>query len=347
MLARVGTIALGDLSMESGPRIIVWDTTYACPLLCVHCYSESGRRDPRQLGPEAMLRVADKIVEAKPEGVVLSGGEPLLVPGIMDVARRLTEGGVRVALYTGGWSLRPELAEQLASTVSLVGVSVDGATAEVHDKIRGRRGSFDRVLRSLAVLDAVAEQTPFTFGLDCSVMRSNFHQVDDICRDVVPRFPQLGFAYFGPVVPSGVASRPGFAETELLSDAQVRALTGDERVARLRALAGDGIDVQVTDNRQLMMHPDRATDWSTYEAVQIEPDGDVRAMSIYEGTVGNILTDPPAELWERVLARWHDPFVVETLGAARTMADWSVAARRIDQRFGSADDLRRIALRPD
>ncbi|EWM10508.1 radical SAM protein [Kutzneria sp. 744] len=331
--------------MESGPRIIVWDTTYACPLLCVHCYSESGRRPTRQLDPDTMLLVADKIAAAGPESVVLSGGEPLLTPVIADIARRLSQAGVQVVVYTGGWSMRPELAEQLASTVSLLGVSVDGATAEVHDKVRGRRGAFDRALRSLAILDEVASRVPFNFGLDCSVMRSNFHQLDDICATVAPRFPRLGFAYFGPVVPSGAASRAGF-DAELLTDDQVRELTSDDRVARLRSLAGDGVDVQTTDNRQLMMHPDRARDWSTYGSVQIEPDGQVRAMSIYEGTVGNIRTDPPSVLWERALARWHDPFVVETLGPVRTMAEWAVAARRIDQRFGSPDDLRRIARRP-
>jgi len=334
------------MPMETGPRTIVWDTTYACPLQCVHCYSESGRRASRQLGPETMLEVAEKIVEAGPGTVILSGGEPLLVPGIVDVGRRLARAGIRTAVYTGGWSIRPELAEQLASTFTMVAVSVDGATAEVHDKVRGRQGSFDRAMRSLAVLDEVAERTPFTFGIDCSFMRGNFHELDDICRTVVPRFPRLGFAYFGPAVPCGVASRPAFA-AELLTDAQVRELSGEDRLARLRSLAGAGIDVQTSDNRHLLMHPSQATDWSTHNTAQIEPDGNVRAMCIYEGTIGNILTDPPSVLWERSLARWHDPFVVETLGAVRTMADWSVATRRMDQRFGTPEDHRRIALRPD
>ncbi|MFI9379960.1 radical SAM protein [Kutzneria sp. NPDC052558] len=328
-----------------GPRKFVWDTTYACPLRCVHCYSESGRRASRQLAPVTMLRVADKIIEAGPELVMLSGGEPVLVPGILDVARRLADAGIDVGVYTSGWSMSPALAEDLASVVSMLAVSLDGATAEVHDRVRGRPGSFDRALRTLAMLDEVAERRPFTFGVDCSVLRSNLHQLDALCTDVVRRFPRLGFAYFGPVVPSGVASRAGFAETELLTEDQWRELAGTDRLTRLRSLVGPAVAVRVNDNLDLQMRPGRADDWSTYGAVQIEPDGNVRAMSMYEGTIGNILTDPPAVLWERALARWHDPFVVETLTAVRTPAEWAAAARRIDERFGTAEDRRRFARR--
>jgi hypothetical protein len=327
---------------SAGPAIAVWDTTYACPLLCLHCYSESGRRPSRQLKHDDMLRVADKIIEIGPQWTILSGGEPLLVRGIVEIARRISSAGIKVAIYTGGWSISRELAEQLAATVDLLGVSVDGATPEVHDRIRGRVGSFDRVMRSLAVLD---DLPGLNFGIDTSVLRGNLDRLDDICTTVVPRFPHLRFAWFGPAVQSGAASRAGFAEAELLTEEQRSELCTARRRDQLQSLTGAGVDVQINDNHKLMMYPGEATDWSTYDAVQIEPDGAVRAMSIYEGTVGNILIDPIPVLLDRVVARWHDPFVTETLRPARTMIEWAAATRAIDQHFGTADDLARFALR--
>jgi MoaA/NifB/PqqE/SkfB family radical SAM enzyme len=59
------------------PTHILWDIAYTCPLRCTHCYSESGRRPSRQLSHEDILRVADRIIFQRPEGVGLAGGEGL------------------------------------------------------------------------------------------------------------------------------------------------------------------------------------------------------------------------------------------------------------------------------
>ncbi|OLZ64220.1 hypothetical protein AV521_36125 [Streptomyces sp. IMTB 2501] len=55
----------------------MWDTTYACPLRCSHCYNESGRRPARQLSPADMLRVAGALIDFGPRVVALSGADPL------------------------------------------------------------------------------------------------------------------------------------------------------------------------------------------------------------------------------------------------------------------------------
>ena len=325
---------------------INWDVTYACPLRCVHCYSESGRRPARQLSHAELLETADALVAMKPRAVTFGGGEPLLVPGILEVAERISRAGVEVSMYTGGWPLGPDTARDLVRVLDRVNVSVDGATAAVHDRIRGRRGSFDRAVRALELLDgAAATDRPFAFGLDCVVLQSNRHELDEVCV-LARRFPRLSFVWFGAAIPSGLASRPGFAERELLTDAQLRALTSPDTLARLRTLVPAGVRVATTDNRVLQMHPDTMARID-FSMMQVEPDGQVRAMPIYEGTVGNVRTDPPDVLWERSVARWKDPFVTAALSTADTMTQWAAATRRIDERFGSDEVRDRIARRPE
>ncbi|WP_169981649.1 radical SAM protein [Microbispora sp. H10836] len=330
------------------PLEIIWDITYACPLRCFHCYSESGRRPSRQLERAEMLRAADAIIAMRPYGVCLAGGEPLLVPGVLDVAGRMTAAGVQVSLFTGGWTLRPPMVGDIVRNVAKVSVSLDGATAEVHDRVRGRRGSFDRAMDALALFDAaarerrLAEEGPLSFGIDCVVVRSNFDQIDQFCTDIAPRFPELEYVSFGAVIPEGLASRTGVVEHELLSDAQVALLGSREFTRRLRTLAPPSVQVSATDNLALLMHPDRPF----LPVLQVEPDGAVRAMPAYEGTVGNLLTDPPERLWERALERWRDPFVVDTLRSVHTMEQWAEATRKIDYRFGSDADRARIDRRP-
>ncbi|SDY82640.1 Radical SAM superfamily enzyme, MoaA/NifB/PqqE/SkfB family [Amycolatopsis xylanica] len=329
-----------------GPNNIIWDVTYACPLRCTHCYSESGRRPSRQLRGDDLLRVADAIIALRPENVVLAGGEPLLVDGIFKVAGRLKNAGIHVIVYTGGWSLRPSMVEDLVRVCDEVTVSVDGATAEVHDRIRGRKGSFDRALAALHLIDAASPGEGFTFGIDSVVVRSNFDDLDLLCSTIPQRFGRLGYLSIGAAIPSGLASRIGFAEHELPTDEQVAALGGAELPRRLQALAPPSVRVSCRDNLDLQMNPAQLAADPDYRPLVVEPDGEVRGMPIYEGTVGNLLTEPGEVLWERSMARWSDPLVTEILSGIRTMREWSEATRRLDYHFASERDRLRIDRRP-
>jgi molybdenum cofactor biosynthesis enzyme MoaA len=330
----------------SAPTFVVWDITFACPLRCCHCYSESGRRPSRQLPAEGLYRVTDAVISLEPPVVVFSGGEPLLVKEIFEVADRMSRAAIKLFLYTSGWALEPAMISPIMALFSRVTVSVDGATALVHDRIRGRAGSYDRAMRALKELDAAVGEyrrrgapTP-SLAIDFVVMQSNFHQLREMCAAVVRQFPELEYVFFGAVVPTGLATRAEFAEQEMLSEEQADLLASGQLAAELQSLAPASIEVRTSDNRGPLVHP------SHFAEMQIEPDGMVRAMPIFEGTVGSLLTEPPLAVWKRAVARWSDPFVVETLAPARTMKAWADAVRRIDQHFGSMEDRARIARRP-
>jgi hypothetical protein len=292
--------------------------------------------------------VTDAIISVGVEMVTLAGGEPLVVPGLFDVIDRFREGGVQVIVYTGGWSLRPEAAMALLTKCMQVNVSVDGATAEVHDRIRGRAGSFDRATVALRLLDEMARQLDehAEFGLDHTVTRSSFGQLGEYCGTLAARFPGLGFIALGVAMPIGLASRPGFVDAELPHDEQADQLVSAECKRHLRSLMRASVRLQVSDNRKLRYHPDLIAA-GCVPAMQVEPDGRVRAMAIYEGTVGSLLTDTPSEIWQRSVERWNDPFVVRTLTPVHTMRQWAEATRDIDLRFGTADDRTRIGARPE
>ncbi|MFL5343771.1 MAG: radical SAM protein [Hyalangium sp.] len=338
------------------PYAINWDVTYACPLRCIHCYSESGRRAASQLSLKDMLRVTEELISLRPASIQLSGGEPLLVKGLFQVAERISQAGIPLALYTSGWLLEEAMLPELLRLFTWVHVSVDGATAGLHDAIRGRPGSFKRALRALTLLDgavAAARQrgdtaSQFQFGIDCVVVRSNFARLEEFCTELAPRFPQLSFLTFQAAIPSGLATRPGFVEHELLTDEQAHWLASDEGRQHLSALVPGTVQLQLSDSRALQMHPEHfASGTAANYLMHVEADGAVRSMAIYEGTVGRLLEEPASVLWERALQRHSDPFVIETLTPVRTMKDWAEAARRLDSHFGSEEVRARIARRPD
>nr|WP_123678045.1 radical SAM protein [Couchioplanes caeruleus] len=86
------------MEMVCVPSDVIWDITYACPLRCIHCYSESGRRPTRQLGAPDLLRVADALIAMRPSDIAIAGGEPLVVPDLFAVAERFSRSGISVTL---------------------------------------------------------------------------------------------------------------------------------------------------------------------------------------------------------------------------------------------------------
>jgi MoaA/NifB/PqqE/SkfB family radical SAM enzyme len=336
----------------SAPSEVIWDLTYACPLRCVHCYSESGRRPARQPKLAAMQQIADAIISMQPAAVALAGGEPLMNKHVFDVAERLTRAGLLVVLYTSAWSFQPWMVDRARDSFARVAISVDGATAELHDRIRGRAGSYQRAMDALTLFDTAAEQAladgraPLPFGIDSVVMRSNFDQIETLCASMAARFPRMSLISFNAAAPAGLASTTGFADHELLSDEQADELVGRALRNRLRALTPPTMRVGTSDNRALQMRPDLIEAGILTNAMQIEPDGEVRALPMYEGSVGNLLTESAWTLWERSVARWSDPFLTDTLRPVRTMRDWAEACRKIDYHYGSEAVRARIDRRP-
>ena len=331
------------------PSGVIWDITYACPLRCVHCYTESGRRPSRQLAPAEILKVANRIIEMGTKAVFLSGGEPLLVKGLFEAIERWASAGLAVYLFTSGWNFDEDHVRALTPLLAATHISVDGATAAVHDRVRQRSGSFERAMRALELLNAAAAARTaahgprLQFGVDSTLIQSNFHELESIVTEFPRRFPELAFVNVGAAVPSGVASTAWFAEHELLTEPQLAVLR--RGVAASRS-SGPNRLVSFSDQRHLQMHPDDvARGTANVDTLLIEADGAVRAMAMYEGTVGNILVDSPEALWQRVQERWHDPFVVQQLSGSRTRIEWAAATRAIDQRYARDADADRVSKR--
>lgn len=329
-----------------------WEITYACPLRCSHCYSESGVRPARHLRGAELMRLADALAALSPRVVHVSGGEPLLIKELPEVAARLARAGVSVVLTTSGMGLQEDQARAIAGVFHSIHVSVDGASAATHDRIRGRAGSFDAALAALATFDRLSAERraagggPVRFGLDFVVLRSNFDELDRLITDVASRFAELEWVIGSAVVPVGLASRESY-DCELLTREQLEQLRDPAFVDRLQSLARDGVYVELRDNVDLQIHPDLVREGAawTLDRLVVEPDGQVRALGAYEGHAGNLLDEPAEKIWARAEERRRDPFVIATLQPVRTATEWAAAARTIDLKFASPEDRARIAKR--
>jgi MoaA/NifB/PqqE/SkfB family radical SAM enzyme len=263
---------------------------------------------------------------------------------------------VHLVFYTNGIELTEERARRLAALNPQFHMSLDGATAEVHDSIRGRIGSFDASTRAITLVNEIAAERRrrgeprLRFGFDIVLVRSNLAHIEKFCGELAHRFSELAFIQAGAVIPSGLATRPSFAKHEVLLPEELALLNDPEFNARMASIAPPWLEfVRLTDNVSLQYHSAtaRGMDNAYSNVMEIEPDGTVRGMVTYEGAVGHILEDAPEELWKRCYERVHHPCVVEQLSGVTTPVEWAEAVRRIDEHFASRRDLVRLRRRAE
>jgi len=136
------------------PKWVAWEVTGRCNLDCVHCRARAGTEPAREdfTTAEAQTLIRDIAAFCKPV-LVLSGGEPLLRPDIFDLARYGTDQGLRMALATNGTLVTDDICRRIKDCgIRIVSLSLDGATAEVHDDFRRQKGAFAGTLQAAAAL---------------------------------------------------------------------------------------------------------------------------------------------------------------------------------------------------
>ncbi len=134
------------------PICLTWELTYACNLACLHCLSSSGRRDPRELSTQECKAVIDELQRMQVFYVNIGGGEPTVRSDFWELVDYATAHQVGVKFSTNGVRLDAAAAARLASSDYVdVQISLDGATAEVNDAVRGV-GSYDMAIAALGNL---------------------------------------------------------------------------------------------------------------------------------------------------------------------------------------------------
>lgn len=165
-------------------RQLYFYLTEGCNLKCRHCWIA-----PKYQGPDKAFPALDPdlfrsiIAEAKPmglNGVKFTGGEPLLHPQISELIEIVRTEELRLTVETNGVLCTPELAAQLkaASKNTFVSVSIDGATAETHEWVRGVEGSFDAAWQGVRNL----VQAGFKPQIIMSIMRRNKDEIEAVVR---------------------------------------------------------------------------------------------------------------------------------------------------------------------
>jgi len=142
--------------MDFEAKWIAWEITRRCNLKCVHCRSSSELEvdDHPDFSFDEAKRVLDDINSYASPVVVLSGGEPLLRGDVFDIASYGTDLGLRMCLATNGTLVNEETCRNIKEAgIKMVSLSLDGASAEIHDDFRNQKGAFDGTMNAIKLFN--------------------------------------------------------------------------------------------------------------------------------------------------------------------------------------------------
>jgi sulfatase maturation enzyme AslB (radical SAM superfamily) len=129
-------------SVQSGELTgrIWFYSNYHCNLACTYCFTESSPSAPkRALPPEQIVDLARQAKELGFDKFGLTGGEPFLMPYIVDVAKELGALGPTI-LITNGTVFGPKRfarATELAGHDVALQISLDAPDPVLNDEMRG------------------------------------------------------------------------------------------------------------------------------------------------------------------------------------------------------------------
>ncbi len=170
-----------------------------CNLNCVMCrqnrHSESVpvnrswfSRD-RELPLEAWVSVLDQAVSFRP-WLFVTGGEPILYPHFREFIEAAKKRRFVVHLQTNGTLLAKEADFIIEMGVEAVTISLDG-TPEIHDRIRGKKGTFSLVEKGVKALTEArlrADSPGPILSFNFTISKRNLEALEEI----VPLADDLG-----------------------------------------------------------------------------------------------------------------------------------------------------------
>jgi AdoMet-dependent heme synthase len=142
---------MSSVDFASAPFLVIWETTQACDLACIHCRaSAQPLRHPEELTTgEGFKLLADAAQMGTPV-FILSGGDPAKRPDLLDLVREGKRLGLRMGTVPAA---TPTLTQDLVRDLKQAGLdqmalSLDYPRADLHDGFRSVKGAFDKTMEA-------------------------------------------------------------------------------------------------------------------------------------------------------------------------------------------------------
>lgn len=301
------------LLRRPNPSEILWinfAVTYLCNSRCRMCRIwEKYRQGPSLLEEELSLSEIESLLSSKYlqnlEGIGFTGGEPFLRRDFVDLAGLFIERypDAFVSIATNGLSpglivkRTKEIISKYRPKSLGLSISLDGMAGN-HDRIRGVKGAYERVLQTLKTLQ---EETDINVGLDFTITPWNWEDL----WSAYELSKEFGIKFI-----AGFAHNSDFyyGNTDIVFewDSTIEeAAHSLQKVARDRAATEPLLDKLINPYACFMTKaPEyevkRDSMFKCYSGVHslfLDPYGDVYPCIMLDKKLGNVRSEPFGQLW--------------------------------------------------
>jgi MoaA/NifB/PqqE/SkfB family radical SAM enzyme len=227
---RDGRKTLRLLLEDGGPGFCQFALNNACNARCGFCgfaLDKLPRKDWHYVKRDGALEAIDILYRQAVRYLVLTGGEPMLHPDLLEIVQRASDLGMKVLLVTNAGLLKPHrIRELVAAGLSSFIISIDAADAETHERNRGLPGVCERIREANVVIDELGLHSTASVTMSRLV---DYEALPDFLKSL--GFKAVTFSYPLTKLDSNFLS---FSDSDLVSYSDAELLQAFEQVKALK-----------------------------------------------------------------------------------------------------------------
>lgn len=158
------------------PSVMYLELTYRCNCKCGFC--ERWKIGPKLVKDELTTKEVKRVLsEAYKTGVRyvgFTGGEAFLREDIFKIGQFARDLGLSVTIASNGTLINEKNVDKIARTFASVTISIDGTEAKTHDSIRGIKGTYDKAMTALVLL----QKRKVPVAVNLVITKKNFLEID-------------------------------------------------------------------------------------------------------------------------------------------------------------------------
>lgn len=298
------------LKVMSSPKHVDIAITGKCNLACKYCFYADEMVARTNLPTERWLAFFDELGSMGVMTVCLTGGEVFTHPNLFEFIDSIIANRMRYSLLSNGTMITEEMLKQLdigkrRQRLESIQISVDGASAKVHDLSRPK--SFRRALRGMKLL----KQAGYPVTARVTINR---HNVDDLENVAHLLLDEVGLPSFSTNEAYACGATDRTEGNIILTPSQrekameVIALLADKYDQRIQAQAGPLVlarELQTMDNmlaNGITLIPGRGTlsaCGGVFSQIGVMHDGTIVPCSVLSTLpLGSIGVDSLQNIWQ-------------------------------------------------
>ncbi len=164
--------------------------TYRCNMRCIFCDLPAKETGKPELPEEKFKEIINELSSMGSTGVSFTGGEPLLRQDIFNLIHHAKKKNIATQLTTNGLLLTRETCKKLIDAgLDDFGVSLESHLPDVHNRIRGAKGAWHKVVEGIENFVKIRDATKGITDITISTVinRDNLDHIRefvDFCKGI-------------------------------------------------------------------------------------------------------------------------------------------------------------------